>query len=36
MKLELENGTVIDNPTAGQIDAALATLDGEANSFAIL
>ncbi len=37
MRLTLENGTVIDNPSAAQIDEALRSLDWmEENAFAIL
>src|SRR5437660_444898 len=37
MRLTLENGTVIDNPTAAQIDAALRSLNWlEENAFAVL
>ncbi len=37
MRLTLENGTVIDNPTAAQIDAAVRSLNWrEDNAFAIL
>lgn len=36
MKLELEDGTVIDQPNDQEIETALATLDMEGNRFAIL
>jgi hypothetical protein len=35
MRLQLENWTIIDNPTAAQIEVALQTL-GDGNSFAVL
>lgn len=36
MHLELEDGTVISSPSAEQIAEALASVDGERNSYAIL
>lgn len=36
MKLELENGQIIEDPDASEIEDHLRTLDGRLNGFAIL
>lgn len=36
MQLDLEDGTIYDDPTPREVAEALASLDGDANSFAII